>query len=137
MLKEKVGTLRFLQVFIMFHFCQSLFSLSLQRVRVSPGLDSKDTQLWISDRSQGASYHCLLQNLQMTDAAATAATLLPSGKTRLHLLNLKWLVRITYMAGQTCSPSWGLDGRFFLSLCLSKANISVFVCFSGSFFPFS
>lgn len=118
----------------MFHFCQSLFSLSLQRVRVSPGLDSKDTQLWISDRSQGASYHCLLQNLQMTDAAATAATLLHSGKTRLHLLNLKWLVRITYLAGQTCSPSWGLDGLFFLSLCLSKANISVFVCFSGFFF---
>lgn len=62
--------MRFLQAFIMFHFCHSLFSLSLHRVCVSPGLDSNDTQLWISRRSQGASLYRLLQNLQMTDAPA-------------------------------------------------------------------
>lgn len=49
------GPWGFLQAFIMFHFCHSLFSLVLHRVCVSPELDSEDTQLRISWRSQGAS----------------------------------------------------------------------------------
>lgn len=122
-LKEKPRTLRFLQAFIMFHFCHSLFSRSLRRVCFARTRQQRHATLnlrWFPRRllalspSESPNDRCYLHD----------SNLLQSGET--YLPDPRWLFRIVDVAGQISAPSPGLDTLFSRHHSLSKANISSF-----------
>lgn len=76
-LKEKLGTLRFLHAFIMFHVCNSLFSFLRHGVWASPGPESKGTHLWTSDRSSLGDSNVLFIPESSSDRPACQSHVVP------------------------------------------------------------
>lgn len=116
-----IHNVSFLSVFVRSFAPEGLcFTWTRQQRHATLNLRSLPRCVWALSPSKSANDRCCRHS----------SNLRQSGKSWLCLQNPKRLVRITYLAGQICAPSWRLDGLFSPSHCLSKGreNISVRVC---------